>query len=140
MGTLNQDKLKEKLAKARTKLTEPYAVKALYDSQIDKIVVFLSNGVEFSFPAKLGQGLSNASQEELAEVEITPSGLGLHWESLDADLSIPGLIMGIFGTKQWMTEIGKKGGCSTSVTKSQASRENGKKGGRPRKQTILAAF
>jgi hypothetical protein len=134
MAALNQDKLTEKLAKAKANLVEPRAVSASYDVQSGKIGVILSNGSAFSFPAELGQGLAGASPEELATVEVTPSGEGLHWESLDADLSIPTLMAGIFGTKQWMAEIGKKGGCSTSSAKAQASRQNGKKGGRPPKQ------
>jgi hypothetical protein len=39
--------------------------------------------------------------------------------------------------KQWLAEIGKKGGeiggQSTSAAKTAAARKNGKKGGRPRK-------
>lgn len=35
--------------------------------------------------------------------------------------------------KKIMREMGSKGGKSTSEAKSNASRENGKKGGRPRK-------
>lgn len=48
------------------------------------------------------EGLTEASAENLALVEITPSGEGLHWETLDVDLSIPYLMVGIFGTKLWM--------------------------------------
>lgn len=57
----------------------------------------------------------------------------MHWESLDADFNILGLIQGVFGTKSWMAELGRKGGKISSVAKSQAARENGKKGGRPKK-------
>ncbi|HEY9849209.1 MAG TPA: DUF2442 domain-containing protein [Leptolyngbyaceae cyanobacterium] len=46
--------------------------------------------------------MTEASAENLALVEITPSGEGLHWETLDVDLSIPYLMVGIFGTKLWM--------------------------------------
>jgi hypothetical protein len=135
MTTLDKDKLKEKLDKARLKAetdkTELCAIRASYNPVSEKIEILFSNEAEFSFPAKLGEGLADASPEELAEVEVTPSGQALHWESLDADLSIPALLNGIFGTRQWMTEIGKKGGSSKSSAKTQASRQNGTKGGRP---------
>jgi hypothetical protein len=35
--------------------------------------------------------------------------------------------------RQYLAEIGRKGGSSKSEDKAKASRENGKKGGRPRK-------
>jgi len=35
--------------------------------------------------------------------------------------------------KQYLAEIGRKGGLSQSEEKAAAARENGKKGGRPRK-------
>jgi hypothetical protein len=70
----------------------------------------------------------------LSHIEITPSGLGLHWPQLDADLFVPGLIEGVFGSKSWMArEMGAKGGRTRSKAKAEAARANGKRGGRPRK-------
>ena len=65
-------------------------------------------------------------------------GYGLHWEKLDADLSIPALIVGIFGSKAWMQELARRGGASTSPAKAAAARANGAKGGRPRKSASAA--
>jgi len=36
--------------------------------------------------------LARASQEQRENVEVSPSGYGLHWPGLDEDLSIDGLI------------------------------------------------
>ena len=55
---------------------------------------------------------------------------GLHWEKLDADFTVPGLLAGIFGTKRYMAQLA---GRSTSAAKATAARVNGAKGGRPRK-------
>jgi hypothetical protein len=79
--------------------------------------------------------LEDATPRQLAEVEVTPSGYGLHWESLDVDLGVPELVAGLFGSKAWMSELGRQGGKSKSAAKAQASRDNGKSGGRPRKTT-----
>jgi hypothetical protein len=57
---------------------------------------------------------------------------------LDADLGVSQLVSGLFGSKAWMTELGRQGGKLKSIAKAQASRENGKRGGRPRK-TIATA-
>jgi len=62
-----------------------------------------------------------------------PTGYALRWERLDADFTVIGLLAGIFGTKAWMSELGRKGGNARSEAKASAVRENGKRGGRPRK-------
>ncbi|ERN40426.1 protein of unknown function (DUF3532) [Rubidibacter lacunae KORDI 51-2] len=110
---------------------EPRAVEAWYDEPRDMVVVCFDNGTEFGFPRQLGQGLAKASPQQLAKVRVTPLGTGLQWETLDVDLSIPHLIQGFFGMRQWMSELGKRGGASKSSAKARAARSNGKKGGRP---------
>jgi hypothetical protein len=113
-------------------LLHPIAIAANYHPETGLIEIQFSNETRFAFPAHLGQGLEGATPTDLADIEITPSGTGLHWESIDADLYIPALLEGIFGSRQWMTALARKGGAA----KSHASRQNGKKGGRPRKTPI----
>jgi hypothetical protein len=113
--------------------TEPRAVKAWYAADSERVFIELTNGVMMGFPYQLLQGLANGTPEQLAEVEIMPTGSALHWESLDADLGVAQLVSGLFGSKAWMTELGRHGGKSKSEAKAQASRDNGKRGGRPRK-------
>ena len=69
-------------------------------------------------------------EESIAAVEVLPQGRGLHWEALDVDISLPGLVNGIFGTRAYMARFA---GQSTSPAKAAAARANGAKGGRPRK-------
>jgi len=110
--------------------TEPRAARARYDRRRGRIVVALTNGCSFTFPPRLAQGLENASDEQLAAFEILGAGYGLHWESLDVDLSIPGLLAGLFGTQSYMA---RRAGQARSEAKAAAARANGAKGGRPRK-------
>ncbi|HET8750413.1 MAG TPA: DUF2442 domain-containing protein, partial [Sphingomicrobium sp.] len=78
--------------------------------------------------------LEHADEEALEDIQITPSGLGLHWPKLDADLYVPGLLQGLFGSRRWMArELGARGGRARSSAKTDAARANGRKGGRPRK-------
>lgn len=113
---------------------EPRAAAARYEAKTGRIVVDLTNGCTFAFPARRAQGLEKANDAALAEVEILGLGAGLHWERLDVDLSVPGLIAGLFGTKAWMDrQRAAHAGAATSPEKAAAARENGKKGGRPPK-------
>ncbi len=85
--------------------TEPRAIAAYYDATNDLVVIRLKSGAVFSFPPKIAQGLTEASPEALSAVEVTPFGDALHWESLDADLHVPALLAGIFGTRSWMAQM-----------------------------------
>lgn len=99
-----------------------------------RIVVDLSTGVQVAFPPDLVEGLAGAAPDDLADIEISPAGLGLHWPKLDADIYVPALLQGIFGSKRWMASaLGSSGGKARSPAKAAASRENGRKGGRPPK-------
>lgn len=119
------------LARGRTVgASEPRAAAARYDRTAGRIVVDLTNGCTFTFPPRLAQGLETATEDQLAEVEILGRGHGLHWESLDVDLSLPGLMAGIFGTRAYMA---RQAGQARSPAKAAAARANGAKGGRPRK-------
>lgn len=113
----------------------PHAVSARYDRRMSRVMVTLSNGLELAFPPRLAEGLSNAKPVDLAIIKISPTGLGLHWPKLDADLYLPALLEGIFGSPRWMAgSLGKSGGLARTAAKVSAARKNGLKGGRPRKR------
>lgn len=112
---------------------EPRAKTARYSPARRQIIVELTNGCSFIFPVDKAQGLAGASNKDLADVKVLGAGFGLHWEKLDTDLSIPSLVIGIFGSKAWMRELARRGGAVTSTVKAAAARANGAKGGRPRK-------
>ena len=110
--------------------SEPRAARARYDRRRGAMVIALTNGCSFTFPPRLAQGLENASDDEIARFEVLGNGYGLHWEGLDVDLSIPGLLAGLFGTRAHMA---RHAGQARSAAKAAAARANGAKGGRPRK-------
>ena len=112
----------------------PKAIHARYDRRVSRVIVGLDNGLELAFPPRLAQGLEHATPADLAIIEISPLGDGLHWPAIDADLYVPGLLQGVFGSKSWMARhLGAAGGRARSGAKVAAARENGRKGGRPRK-------
>jgi hypothetical protein len=110
---------------------EPRAASVRFDGATGRIAVELTNGCAFVFPPQAAQGLENATAAQLAQVEILGAGSGLHWEALDVDLSVPGLLAGVFGTKSWLA---RRAGQTRSSAKAAAARANGAKGGRPRKR------
>lgn len=114
---------------------QPRAKSARYSPSRRQVIVELTNGCSFIFPVDKAQGLAGASNKDLAAVSILGKGMGLHWEKLDADLSIASLVLGIFGSHAWMREIARRGGATSTPAKSAAARANGSKGGRPKKST-----
>jgi hypothetical protein len=110
------------------------ALSARYDRRISRVVVRLSTGLDIAFSPHDAQGLETAKPADLTEIEISPSGLGLHFPKLDADLYLPALLEGFLGSKKWMAaRLGERGGRAATPAKTAASRANGKLGGRPRK-------
>ena len=123
-------------AKARgdKRLQGPRAESAHYDNARDRVVIRLTTGVEIAFPPRAAQGLERAKPADFEDIQITPAGLGVHFPKLDADLYVPALLEGILGSTSWMASLmGHKGGKSRSSRKRESARENGKRGGRPRK-------
>lgn len=79
----------------------PRAVSAHYDRRTGRIVIRLSSLVEISFSPHDAEGLDDASPSELERIEISPSGFGIHFPRLDADLHVPALLAGRLGSQRW---------------------------------------
>ena len=108
---------------------EPRAEGAVYDQERDLVLVMLRGGYAFGFPSGAMEGLQGATAQELSKVRISPSGDGLHWEGLDVDVSLTGLMMRALNLREWAPRIL---GQIRSEAKARAARKNGMKGGRPR--------
>jgi len=117
----------------------PRAVSAHYDRASGRVVVELSSRIAVSFRPVDTQGLEHAKAADLAAIELSPSGFGIHFPRLDADLYVPALLEGFLGSRKWMAaRLGEAGGKSRSGAKKAAARANGLKGGRPRRKEIAA--
>src|SRR5229473_3552962 len=125
------------LANRRAKDLEgslPRVLSAHYDRKTGRIVIQLSSKLIVSFSPGDVEGLGDARPSQLNRIEISPSGFGIHFPAVDADLYMPGLLEGFLGSKTWMaSRLGQIGGQSRSKAKRTASKANGRLGGRPRK-------
>ena len=85
--------------------SERRARAATFDPVTRRVRIELKDGCAYEFPTDLCQGLRGVSADVLAQVEVYPYGIGLRWDALDIDFSVPGLVAGRFGNKAWMRQI-----------------------------------
>jgi hypothetical protein len=72
---------------------KPYAQKLRFDD--DTMWVGLTDGRCLGVPYQYFPKLAAASAEERSKYIISGGGIGLHWEDLDEDISVEGLLLGI---------------------------------------------
>ena len=101
----------------------PRAVKARFDRRSERVVVGLNTGIEFAFDPRLAPGLAEAAVEDLVGVTVEGVGSTLHFPRLDADFTVSRLLEGFLGPMDW----------TRREARALASRENGKRGGRPKR-------
>lgn len=103
MGITEQDVQEAEARLAEELRHTATAVAARYDRGRGRVVIRLNTGLEVMFAPHDAEGLERATAADLEEIEISPTGLGLHFPRLDADLYVPGLLQGLFGSQSWMT-------------------------------------
>jgi hypothetical protein len=104
-----------------------------YDYANGHVMMALSNNRLFGVAAQDIPALRNATAAQLRTVELSPGGDGLHWETLDVDLSVPGLLLETLGRSEIVRAWAQMAGRVKNPARAKASRANGAKGGRPRK-------
>jgi len=134
MVELSTEQFAAAKVRGEARMRGPRAESATYDAGRGLVVIRLTTGVEIGFAPRDVEGLQAASPDDLPAIEVEACGLGIHFPTIDADLYVPALLEGVLGSRRWMAaQLGAAGGRTRSVAKAAASRENGKRGGRPRK-------
>ena len=77
-----------------TVATEPAALRAWAEGRT--IFVELHDGRIVGFPADRFRRLANATNEQLAQVQLEVDGYALRWKDLDEDITVPGIVAGRF--------------------------------------------
>ena len=73
---------------------EPAAIRAWAEERT--IFIELTDGRIIGFPANRFTILKNATVEQLKEVTLRLNGYALRWESIDEDITVPGVVAGNF--------------------------------------------
>ena len=73
---------------------EPTAVRVWVEKRF--VYLELMDGRIFGFPADRFKILSAASDLELQKVRLELNGYALRWETLDEDVTVPGVVAGHF--------------------------------------------
>ncbi len=97
----------------------PFAVDAHCNGDIMRIR--LNTGAEIAFAPRLARGLENAHSQDLVDLAVEGGGTIIAIPKLDVYLSIGPLLEQFFGPMEW----GRR------ERRAAASRENGRRGGRP---------
>jgi len=73
---------------------EPAAVNAWTEGR--RIFIELTDGRIVGFPAERLKILKGATNDQLKEVTLRLNGFALRWETLDEDITVPGIVSGNF--------------------------------------------
>ena len=73
---------------------EPSAIRVWVEGRI--IFVELTDRRIIGFPADRFKILQNATDDQLKEVTLRLNGYALRWETLDEDITVPGIVAGNF--------------------------------------------
>ena len=73
---------------------DPRAISAWVAGRM--VFIELTDGRQVGFPAARFRLLANASDADLARVELCLNGAALRWEELDEDITVRGVVEGRF--------------------------------------------
>ena len=129
----------EALAAGQSTAKSEFRAEAVsYIPRLDAIEVITQHNGGFVIPRALVKGLQSVGAEHLAGMTLWPDGSLIEIEALDLHVSVDGMIkaaLPVLVPRQIAAGMfAAAGGSAKSAAKTQSARQNGKKGGRPRKQ------
>jgi len=126
----------EELARVRRETrardaVEPRILKAHYDEAAKRLMLEMRGGATVSTAVRMIPSLAKATAAELAGVKVVSRGAALHWDELDVQMTTLALLQIIFRFRT-VADGARRAGQTSSLRKTAAARENGRKGGRPK--------
>ncbi len=111
------------------------AIAVRYSKASDAFVMTLRSGLVMHIPKHMIEELDNVPSGSpiLSRVIILGRGFALAWDDIDESVKVADLIANALSQAPTASQMGKRGGSVRTDKKAASSRENGRKGGRPRK-------
>ena len=113
-----------------------------YVPERDAVEILTSRGAGFLIPRRWIEALQDIALDELAKLTVWPDGSAIELEERDIQISVSGLLSAVLPAmlppRTVASLFASRGGQATSTAKKVSSRENGLKGGRPRKRARQA--
>ena len=106
--TTTDEEIDAALEQAKLLPPRPAAVSAEYDNRLDVVILHLDNGRRLVIPREEMQGLEDATEAQLAQIEIF-AGQDIAWPQLDVDHYLPYLLEGSYGSEKWMQGLQRHG-------------------------------
>lgn len=97
-----------------------------------------AQGSRVSFPLSRFPQLAAASPESLSDLRVTASGSALLFKTANTELTLDSILRHGLGVVT-ATENARRARAVTSAARSEASRANGARGGRPKRVTSTSA-
>jgi len=95
MNTLSDKQVNDLIKKAKNKPPIPkhlFAVDVIFDHSKELMTVKLKKGHNLTFSLSELMFLKNATPQQRTKWEFIGGGVGIHWEEIDEDISVRGLI------------------------------------------------
>ncbi len=115
-----------------------------YVADRDAIEITTARHAGFLIPRGWIGALQDVPVEELAKLEVWPDGSAIELEDRDVQISVDGLLTAMLPamlpSRTVAAIFASRGGKATSDAKRSSAKENGRTGGRPRKQARAPAL
>jgi len=129
--TISDKEFERQLREARKKtVSEPEAIAVQYKN--GRVFVELASGWNFNFNPRDFEEFASATETDLETIGLW-GRYTLACPNLDVHIGIGAIILKLIGEKFLASELSRRRGQTKSERKQNASRENGKLGGRPKK-------
>jgi hypothetical protein len=96
------------------------------------------SGQVVAIPVRLVDELEGATEAQIRHVNVSPMRDAIAFPDIDVHIYVPGLLTDVLGALI-RAEIGRRAGAKSTPKKAAAVRENGKRGGRPKKRALAHA-